>query len=74
MSKNFMGIASAAALALALSACGSRTDTANSADATMANDTAGFDAANAGAQELPKPVKALMRASAKVMTTTARYI
>lgn len=49
MSKNFMGIASAAALALALSACGSRTDTANSADAMMANDTAGFDAANAGA-------------------------
>jgi putative membrane protein len=44
-----MGIASAAALALALSACGSRTDTANSPDATMANDTAGFDAANAGA-------------------------
>jgi len=32
------------------------------------------DAANAGAQELPMPVKALMRASAKVMTTTARYI
>ncbi len=32
------------------------------------------DAAKAGAQELPLPVKALMRASAKVMTTTARYI
>ena len=32
------------------------------------------DAANAGAQELPMPVKALMRASAKVMTTTARFI
>ena len=32
------------------------------------------DASNAGAQELPTPVKALMRASAKVMTTTARYI
>jgi ubiquinone biosynthesis monooxygenase Coq7 len=32
------------------------------------------DAAHAGAQELPMPVKALMRASAKVMTTTARYI
>ena len=32
------------------------------------------DAANAGAQELPLPVKALMRASAKLMTTTAHYI
>jgi ubiquinone biosynthesis monooxygenase Coq7 len=32
------------------------------------------DAAHAGAQALPMPVKALMRASAKVMTTTARYI
>ena len=32
------------------------------------------DAAHAGAQELPMPIKAMMRASAKVMTTTARYI
>ena len=32
------------------------------------------EAANAGAQELPLPVKALMRASAKLMTTTAQYI
>jgi ubiquinone biosynthesis monooxygenase Coq7 len=32
------------------------------------------DAAQSGAQELPLPVKALMRASAKVMTTTAHYI
>lgn len=32
------------------------------------------DAAQSGAQELPLPVKTLMRASAKVMTTTAHYI
>jgi ubiquinone biosynthesis monooxygenase Coq7 len=32
------------------------------------------EAHNAGAFELPQPVKALMRASAKVMTTTAHYI
>ena len=32
------------------------------------------EAKNAGALELPEPVKALMRASAKVMTTTAHYI
>lgn len=32
------------------------------------------EAAHAGAFELPSPVKALMRASAKVMTTTAHYI
>ena len=31
-------------------------------------------AKNAGGVELPKPVKALMRAAAKVMTTTAHYI
>jgi ubiquinone biosynthesis monooxygenase Coq7 len=32
------------------------------------------EAQRAGAFELPEPVKALMRASAKVMTTTAHYI
>jgi 3-demethoxyubiquinol 3-hydroxylase len=32
------------------------------------------EAQRAGALELPEPVKALMRASAKVMTTTAHYI
>ncbi len=32
------------------------------------------DAEQAGAMELPAPIKALMRASAKVMTTTAHYI
>ncbi|MFI5447351.1 2-polyprenyl-3-methyl-6-methoxy-1,4-benzoquinone monooxygenase [Polaromonas sp. UC242_47] len=32
------------------------------------------DAQGAGAFELPQPVKALMRASAKVMTATAHYI
>ncbi len=32
------------------------------------------DAQNAGAMELPTPVKELMRAAAKVMTTTAHYI
>ncbi len=32
------------------------------------------DADHAGALELPSPVKALMRASAKVMTTTAHYL
>ena len=32
------------------------------------------DAKNAGALELPAPVKALMKATAKVMTTTAHYI
>ncbi|HYW56102.1 MAG TPA: 2-polyprenyl-3-methyl-6-methoxy-1,4-benzoquinone monooxygenase [Polaromonas sp.] len=32
------------------------------------------EAQNAGGFELPAPVKALMRASAKVMTTTAHYI
>jgi len=32
------------------------------------------DADHAGALELPPPVKALMRASAKVMTTTAHYL
>ena len=31
-------------------------------------------AENAGAQELPEPVKRLMQAAAKVMTTTAHYI
>jgi ubiquinone biosynthesis monooxygenase Coq7 len=30
--------------------------------------------AGRGAVELPAPVKALMRAAAKVMTTTAHYI
>jgi ubiquinone biosynthesis monooxygenase Coq7 len=33
-----------------------------------------LDAEQAGALELPPPVKALMRASAKVMTTTAHYV
>ena len=32
------------------------------------------DATNAGAMELPAPVKSLMGIAAKVMTTTARYI
>lgn len=32
------------------------------------------DAQKAGATELPQPVKGLMRAAAKVMTTTAHYI
>ena len=32
------------------------------------------DATNAGAMELPAPVKSLMGVAAKVMTTTARYI
>ncbi|MDB5957238.1 demethoxyubiquinone hydroxylase family protein, partial [Ramlibacter sp.] len=31
-------------------------------------------ALNAGAAELPAPAKLLMRAAAKVMTTTAHYI
>ncbi len=31
-------------------------------------------ALHAGAHELPGPAKALMRAAAKVMTTTAHYI
>jgi len=33
-----------------------------------------LDAENAGAAELPGPVKDLMRAAAKVMTTTAHYV
>jgi ubiquinone biosynthesis monooxygenase Coq7 len=32
------------------------------------------EAQGAGGFELPAPVKALMRASARVMTTTAHYI
>ena len=32
------------------------------------------EAGEAGALDLPSPVKALMRASAKVMTTTAHYL
>jgi len=32
------------------------------------------DAQEAGAMELPRPVKELMRAAAKVMTTTAHYL
>ena len=32
------------------------------------------DAEHAGAAELPLPIKALMKASAKVMTTTAHYV
>jgi putative membrane protein len=45
MLKKTIMILSASALALA--ACGQKTDTTNSADATLANDTA-FDAGNAG--------------------------
>ena len=33
-----------------------------------------LDARESGAMELPQPVKALMRAAAKVMTTTAHYV
>ncbi len=33
-----------------------------------------LDAQKAGAMELPRPVKDLMRAAAKVMTTTAHYV
>jgi len=33
-----------------------------------------LDAENAGAAELPGPVKDLMRAAAKVMTSTAHYV
>jgi ubiquinone biosynthesis monooxygenase Coq7 len=32
------------------------------------------EAQQAGALELPAPVKGLMRAAAKVMTTTAHYV
>jgi ubiquinone biosynthesis monooxygenase Coq7 len=32
------------------------------------------EAVQAGARDLPGPVKALMKASAKVMTTTAHYV
>jgi ubiquinone biosynthesis monooxygenase Coq7 len=32
------------------------------------------EAQKAGAMELPQPVKDLMKAAAKVMTTTAHYI
>ena len=44
--------------------------------AEMKNDEAAHaaKALNAGAVELPAPAKALMRAAAKVMTTTAHYI
>jgi len=44
--------------------------------AQMAQDEAGhaLDAQKAGAMELPAPVQGLMRAAAKVMTTTAHYI
>ena len=33
-----------------------------------------LDARESGAMELPQPVKALMTAAAKVMTTTAHYV
>lgn len=49
MSNKFIGIASAAALALSLAACGSHNDTTTTADTSMANDTTAFDAGNAGA-------------------------
>lgn len=44
--------------------------------AQMSKDEAGhaLDALDAGGTELPGPVKGLMRAAAKVMTTTAHYI
>lgn len=44
--------------------------------AQMSKDEAGHasEALDAGATELPGPVKGLMRAAAKVMTTTAHYI
>ncbi|MFO6418862.1 2-polyprenyl-3-methyl-6-methoxy-1,4-benzoquinone monooxygenase [Hylemonella sp. W303a] len=44
--------------------------------AQMSKDEAGHasEALNAGAAELPGPVKGLMRAAAKVMTTTAHHI
>ncbi|MFN4005265.1 MAG: 2-polyprenyl-3-methyl-6-methoxy-1,4-benzoquinone monooxygenase [Hylemonella sp.] len=44
--------------------------------AQMAQDEVqhALDAQKAGAAELPAPVKALMRAAAKVMTTTAHYV
>lgn len=44
--------------------------------AQMAQDEVGHavDAQKAGAAELPEPVKTMMRAAAKVMTTTAHYV
>ena len=53
------------------------TDTASRAIvAQMVDDEArhALDAQAAGAMALPQPVKALMRAAAKVMTTTAHYV
>lgn len=44
--------------------------------AQMAQDEVGHavDAQKAGAAELPEPVKTMMRAAARVMTTTAHYV
>ncbi|WP_035610906.1 2-polyprenyl-3-methyl-6-methoxy-1,4-benzoquinone monooxygenase [Hylemonella gracilis] len=44
--------------------------------AQMSKDEAGHasEALDAGGEELPGPVKGLMRAAAKVMTTTAHYV
>jgi ubiquinone biosynthesis monooxygenase Coq7 len=44
--------------------------------AQMAEDEVrhAVDAQKAGAMELPQPVKRLMKAAAKVMTTTAHYV